>query len=482
MEQTPHIAIVPSPGISHLIPLIELAKQLVHHHDFRVKYIIPTSGPRLKAMKVVLGALPKTIESVFLPPASLDDLPQGLAIGAKVALTMTRSMPSLRHVLKSLASTTRLVALVIDPYGSDAIDVAKEFNVESYIFFTSTAMALSFLLHFPKLDESAPCGFRFSELQEPLRLPGCLPFRSKDLMDDALHGRNNENYKWLLYHSKRLHLVKGIMVNTFMELEAGAIKALHQESHDGTPPIYPIGPIVRMGSSTSNNSIDGSESCLRWLDNQPIGSVLFVSFGSGGTLSHDQLLELAMGLAMSAQRFLWVVRFPNNDSADAGYLCDNGHVDPLDILPGGFVELTKEQGLVVSAWAPQVHVLRHRSTGGFLSHCGWNSTLESVVHGIPLIAWPLHAEQKMNALMLVEDLKVAMRPKANEHGVVEREEVARVIKGLMEGEEGERLRNNMKHLKDAAAKVLREGGSSTRALSELASKWKRQADNEFEMA
>ena len=152
MEQTPHIAIVPSPGISHLIPLIELAKQLVHHHDFRVKYIIPTSGPRLKAMKVVLGALPKTIESVFLPPASLDDLPQGLAIGAKVALTMTRSMPSLRHVLKSLASTTRLVALVIDPYGSDAIDVAKEFNVESYIFFTSTAMALSFLLHFPKLD------------------------------------------------------------------------------------------------------------------------------------------------------------------------------------------------------------------------------------------------------------------------------------------------------------------------------------------
>ena len=120
--------------------------------------------------------------------------------------------------------------------------------------------------------------------------------------------------------------------------------------------------------------------------------------------------------------------------------------------------------LVVSTWAPQIQVLGHGSTGGFLSHCGWNSTLESVVHGIPLIAWPLHAEQKMNALMLVEDLRVAMRPKANEHGIVERDEVASVIKGLMEGEEGEKLRSNMKHLKDAAGKVLRKDGSSTRTL------------------
>lgn len=261
------------------------------------------------------------------------------------------------------------------------------------------------------------------------------------------------------------------MVNTFMGLEARAIKALHDHSH-GRPPIYPIGPIVRTGST---NPIDGHE-CKTWLDNQPSGSVLFVSFGSGGTLSHDQILELAMGLAMSGHRFILVVRYPNNDSADAGYLTDNGHVDPHVFLPKGFMEMegTKEQGLVVSTWAPQIQVLRHGSTGGFLSHCGWNSALESVVHGIPLMAWPLHAEQKMNALMLVEDLRVAMRPKANEHGIVGQDEVASVIKGLMEGEEGEKLRSNMKHLKDAAANVLREDGSSTRALSELVFKWKKQ--------
>lgn len=157
---------------------------------------------------------------------------------------------------------------MIYPYGNDAIDVATEFNVASYIFFTSNAMALSFLLHFPKLDESVPCGFK--DLQEPLRRPGCLPIHNKDLIDDVLHGRTNENYKWLLHHSKRLHLAKGVMVNTFMDLEAGAIKALHDNSH-GRPPIYPIGPIVRTGST---NPIDGQK-CITCLDNQPSGSVLY---------------------------------------------------------------------------------------------------------------------------------------------------------------------------------------------------------------
>ena len=129
-------------------------------------------------------------------------------------------------------------------------------------------MALLFLLHFPKLDESVPCGFK--DLQEPLRLPGCLPIHNKDLIDDVLHGRTNENYKWLLPHSKRLHLAEGVMVNTFMDLEAGAIKALHDNSH-GRPPIYPIGPIVRTGST---NPIDGQK-CITCLDNQPSGSVLY---------------------------------------------------------------------------------------------------------------------------------------------------------------------------------------------------------------
>lgn len=231
--------------------------------------------------------------------------------------------------------------------------------------------------------------------------------------------------------------------------------------------MYPIGPLIQTGSS---DGADPSE-CLKWLDNQPSGSVLFISFGSGGTLSYDQLIELALGLEMSRQKFLWVARAPNV-SSNAAFFSVQSQNDPLSFLPKGFLNRTKGQGIVVSSWAPQTKILAHGSTGGFLSHCGWNSTLESVVHGVPLIAWPLYAEQKMNAIMLADGLKVALRPKVNENGIVDRDEIGKVVKSLMEGEEGKKVRSRMEELKDAATKVLREDGSSTKSLSELVKKWK----------
>ncbi|KAG6682298.1 hypothetical protein I3842_13G132600 [Carya illinoinensis] len=253
---------------------------------------------------------------------------------------------------------------------------------------------------------------------------------------------------------------------TFRDLEERVIKALEDEIEAGYPPLYPIGPIIQTGSRTSNE-VDGSK-CLTWLDNQPGGSVLYVSFGSAGSLSNDQLNELALGLEQSGEKFLWVVRSPNNGPANAVYLSNQSHdLDPIAFLPEGFVERTKGQGLVVPSWAPQVQVLSHGSTGGFLTHCGWNSTLESIMNGTPLIAWPLFGEQRMNAVFLAEDLKVALRPKENEKGVVVREEIAQVIKGLMVGEDGKNARNHMKDLKIAAEKALYPEGSSTRSLSEL---------------
>ncbi|KAH7847605.1 hypothetical protein Vadar_028006 [Vaccinium darrowii] len=154
--------------------------------------------------------------------------------------------------------------------------------------------------------------------------------------------------------------------------------------------------------------------------------------------------ELAFGLEMSEQRFLWVVRSPN----DKGALSDvNDQNDPLIFLPDGFLDRTKGLGLVVPSWAPQAQILSHRSTGGFLTHCGWNSTLESVVNGIPLIAWPLYAEQKMNAVILTEDLKVVLRLKVSENGIIERTEIADVVKRLMKGEEGNVVRSRTGDLK-----------------------------------
>lgn len=469
-SQKPHIAILPSPGMGHLIPLAEFAKRLILHHQFSVSLILPTDGPISNAQKIFLNSLPSSMDYHLLPPVNLDDLPQDVKIETRISLTVTRSLPSLRDVFKSIIESKKTVALVVDLFGTDAFDVAIDFKVSPYIFYPSTAMVLSLFLYLPKLDGTVSCEYR--DLPDPVQIPGCIPIHGKDLLD-PVQDRKNEAYRWLLHHSKRYRMAEGIVANSFKELEGGAISAL-QEEEPGKPPIYPVGPLIQMDSGSK---VDGS-GCLTWLDGQPRGSVLYVSFGSGGTLSHEQLIELASGLEMSEQRFLWVIRCPNDKIANATFFNLQDSTNPLDFLPKGFLEKTRGLGLVVPNWAPQTQILSNKSTGGFLTHCGWNSTLESIVHGVPLIAWPLYAEQKMNAVMLSGDIKVALRPNANEEsGVVGRLEIAKVVKGLMEGEEGKGVRSRMRDLKDAAAKVLSEDGSSTKALAELATKLKKKVSN-----
>ncbi|KAL7002410.1 hydroquinone glucosyltransferase [Sarracenia purpurea var. burkii] len=466
MEQKPHIAIFPTPGMGHLIPLGEFAKRLVFTHHFSATFILATDGPLSSSIKSFLDSLPTAVSHLLLPAVDLSDLSEGVKIETRICLTAARSLPHLRAALNSLLSTSRLVALVVDLFGTDAFDVAAELNVSPFMFFPSTAMALSLFLYLPELDQSVSCEYR--DLTNPVKIPGCVPVHGRDLLDPVLE-RTNNAYKWLLHHSKRYGLAEGIMVNSFKDLESGAIKYL-QEEKPGKPPVYPIGPLIRMDPKPET----GGSHSLKWLDDQPRGSVLFISFGSGGTLSHHQLTELAFGLEMSQQRFLWVVRTPNEKASAGTYFSvdDLNQNNPLAFLPEGFMERTRGVGMAMASWAPQAEILRHGSSGGFLTHCGWNSTLESVVNGVPMIAWPLYAEQKMNAVLLTEDLEVALRPKSGENGVVGREEVASVVRSLMEGEEGKRLRSRMSELKDGAARVLSEDGDSTRALAELAQKWK----------
>ncbi|XP_043695936.1 hydroquinone glucosyltransferase-like [Telopea speciosissima] len=464
-QSTHNIAIIPTPGMGHLIPLTIFAKRLIAHHNFTITFIIPNDGSPPKAQNAVLDALPKTITSIFLPPVNLDDLPGDVKVETRICLTLSRSISSIRKALYILTSTTHLVALVVDLFGTEAFDVAKEFKIPSYMFFPSTTAFFSFFLHLPNLDETYSCDYK--DLPEPVMLPGCVPLHGRDLPDPAQDG-NNEAYKWLLHTAKRYRLADGVLLNSFNGLEGSAIKAFKEGRVHTVPPVYPIGPLIQIGSS----DVTDSTGCLRWLDNQPRSSVLFVSFGSGGALSLEQVKELALGLEESGHRFLWVIKSPTKGAADATFFTVQSMEDPLTFLPEGFLARTKEMGLVVPSWAPQIQVLSHDSTGGFLSHSGWNSVLESVVHGVPLIAWPLYAEQKMNAVMLVEDINVALRPKADEKGLIGRQEIAKVVKSLMEGEEGKRIQSKMSELKDEANKVLSNDGSSTEALSEVAHIWK----------
>lgn len=489
LSTPPHIAILPTPGMGHLIPLIELAKRLHQRHAFTFTFIIPTDGSPMKAQRSVLQSLPTpSISSVFLPQVTFDDLDKdSTKIETIISLTVVRSLPYIRDAISDLAKSKRLVALVVDLFGTDGFDVAREFQLAPYIFFPSTATCLSLIFYLPSLDREVKSEFR--DMPDLVRIPGALPLPGSELLD-PVQDRTNDAYRWVLHHAKRYRLADGILVNSFMELETGPIRVLlepqqmskadpYGENHN-RPPVYPVGPLIKMIDDSDSKSSDSS-GCLTWLDSQPRGSVLYVSFGSGGTLSSTQVTELALGLEMSEQRFLWVVRSPNDKASNATYFSVHTQKDdPLEFLPRGFLDRTKDRGMVVPLWCPQAQVLSHEATGGFLTHCGWNSTLESVVNGVPLIAWPLYAEQKTNAFMLTHDVKIALRlkPESGSEGIISRDQISDAVKGLLEGEEGKNIRNRIKHLKEAAAAAIQtDGGSSIQALDEVALKWKNHGTN-----
>ncbi|XP_078431599.1 hydroquinone glucosyltransferase-like [Wolffia australiana] len=318
-------------------------------------------------------------------------------------------------------------------------------------------MLLSLFLSLPDLDARTAGEFR--DLPGPVQLPGCVPLLGADLVDPC-QDRSDEAYAWLLRQASSYPLAEAIFVNSFEAMEGATFTALA-----GGPPVHAVGPLVQSPEPRACTA-------TAWLDGQPPGSVLFASFGSGGTLSLAQLTELALGLEASGQRFLWVVRRPSEDRADAAFFSVVDAENPVGFLPEGFLERTRGRGLVLPSWAPQARVLSHAATGGFMTHCGWNSVLESVVNGVPMIAWPLYAEQRMNARLLAEGVGVALRATPEENGLVGRVQVARLVRTLMAREEGSRLRQRVRRLQLEAARGLAEGGASHVALAKVVAGWK----------
>ncbi|XVF71938.1 hypothetical protein PTKIN_Ptkin12aG0080200 [Pterospermum kingtungense] len=279
------------------------------------------------------------------------------------------------------------------------------------------------------------------------------------------------DHRWLL--------LSGIIINTFETLEPKAIKALAEGfsipgGPSQAPPVFCIGPLFDTNNGKSRGNDDGDNEgaeCLKWLGSQPSKSVLFLCFGSMGLLSKEQLMEIAVGLEISGQRFLWVVRNPApSNNKNQGFA--EGQEPALDtLLPEGFLNRTRERGLVLKAWAPQVEVLNHDSVGGFVTHCGWNSILESICAGVPMVAWPLYAEQKFNKIILVEEMKLGVAVNKSEKGLVSAEEVEKRVRELMEKEEGKLMRDRAMAMKNEAAAAISEGGSSLAALAQLVKCW-----------
>lgn len=206
----------------------------------------------------------------------------------------------------------------------------------------------------------------------------------------------------------------GLIVNSFEKLETKAFLALKNGAcvmEEQKPRVFCVGPLVEMIKENNNVVVDDDNGCLSWLNLQPSQSVVFLSFGSYGRFSKRQIKEIALGLEKSVKRFLWVVRNP------IGY--EREELSFEELFPLGFFERTKEKGKVVKDWAPQVKVLSHDSVGGFVTHCGWKSVLEAITSGVSMVTWPLYAEQRLNRVVMVEEMKVALALKENEDGFVQ---------------------------------------------------------------
>ncbi|XP_065846992.1 hydroquinone glucosyltransferase-like [Euphorbia lathyris] len=473
METTkPHISILPTPGLGHIIPLLEFAKKLVTYHGFRVSFLAITTNESSAAKEQLFQSpmFSPGLDIVQLPPVDVSAIiNDDMLILTRISLIIQESLKCLKSLLIELGKPK---ALVIDLFTTQAFDVCEELSIPVYSFFTSPIALLTFSLYLPTLDRDLESESQFVDLPEPVTPPGCTPVRIEDLIE-PIKDRKNDESKWYLLHVSRLPLAAGIVLNSWEDLEPVALKALTENSfykQIPTPPVYPIGPLIKEEESP----ILSDSETLAWLDKQPHDSVLYVALGSGGTLTAEQFTELAWGLELSQQRFLMVARKPIDGSASATFFNVGSDVnDPMAYLPEGFLERTEGRGLVVPSWAPQIAVLKHPATGGFLSHCGWNSALESLSCGVPMIAWPLYAEQRMNATILSEEVGVAIKPAVAEgKKIVERGDIERVVKVVMEGEEGKKMKERAGKLKESASKALDINGPSYDSLARLAQQWK----------
>lgn len=193
------------------------------------------------------------------------------------------------------------------------------------------------------------------------------------------------------------------------------------------------------------------EECLRWLDSRSPESVVFVCFGSHCILNEKQIRAVAVGLEASGHAFIWAIRSLHKEAKPKG--TDVG-------LPEGFEERTGERGLIIWGYAPQLLILSHPSVGAFLSHCGWNSTLESVSLGVPVITWPMFAEQSFNSMFLVKILGIGMQVCLDMDNVAGEEDVRRAVTMLLAEEEGKNMRRRVQELRTLAKIAVGKEGSS----------------------
>ncbi|XBI97822.1 hypothetical protein VPH35_018135 [Triticum aestivum] len=478
-EKKLHAVLVPFPAQGHVTPMMKLAKVL-HCKGFHVTFVNTEYNQR----RLVRSRGPDAVAS--LPGFRFATIPDGIPTSDADAdadstqdppslcyYTMTTCLPHLKNLLRDLngvVGAPPVSCVVGDGVMSFCVDAAAELGVPCALFWTASACGFMGYRNFRFLlnegltpledEEQVKNGYldtpvtQAHGMSEHMRLRDFSSFVRTTDRSDVL-------FNFLLHEVEQSDRATAIILNTIDELEQTALDAMRAIL---PLPVYTIGPLNFLTEQLVSEG-DGSgtlaairsslwredQSCLEWLQGREPQSVVYVNYGSVTTMSKQELVEFAWGLANCGYDFLWIVR---NDlvKGDAA------------VLPPEFLEATKDRCLLAS-WCEQEAVIRHEAVGAFLTHCGWNSMMEGLGAGVPMLCWPFFAEQQTNSRYACMEWGVGMEVGDD----VRREVVDARIREVMGGEEvGREMRRKAAKWKEVASRsTAQHGGRSLANLESL---------------
>nr|GME15601.1 UDP-glucose flavonoid 3-O-glucosyltransferase 6-like [Ipomoea batatas] len=462
------LVFVPFPGMGHIRPAIDMAKLLIHTQQNLSVTLLAITFPNDSKVTSYLESFLSNNDSrmkVKLLPNDESALKNMNTMASAFFRSFIDShKPLVRDCVQEIVGSSgsvRLAGFVVDAYSSAMADVAHEFGVPTYVLNASGAAMLGLQLHLQSLRDER--GVDVTELKDSdpdLIVSAYLnPFPVKLLPFVA-----REKTGWSTFFldvAKRMREAKGIIVNTFFDLEPHALESLSED--EKVPPVYLVGPLLNLNSE---NDQESEKEILEWLGHHPDSSVVFLCFGSAGFFPESQVKEIAYALERSGHRFLWTLRRPPTQ----GSFLPTDYNNPSEILPEGFLERTKSIGKVIG-WAPQAAVLAHPAVGGFVSHCGWNSILESVWFGVPMATWPIYSEQQANAFQVVREMGIGVEIKMDYIiDIVDTTKIPEIVsadvietgirKLMIMDRHSNPARKKAEELKEQSRAALAEGGSS----------------------
>ncbi|PWA60485.1 UDP-glucuronosyl/UDP-glucosyltransferase [Artemisia annua] len=453
-----HFVLFPLMQQGHMIPMIDIARILAHHHQATVTIITtpvnanrfrPTIDRAIKAkLKIQVVELQLPLAEVGLPEGceNFDTIPS-FDLFVKLYAAMDMLEKPAENVLQGLNPPPSCI--ISDNQFPWTTDLARKFNIPRLVFHGPgcfTYLCLHIVMHTNILNE-------IESDEDYFVVPGI-----KDRIEVTkaqANGWGKVETKEMVEFFSRMKVAEegadGIVVNSFQELELNYVEELAKAKDKK---VWCIGPVSQHNTSFLDLSERGNKAginehdCIKWLDKKEAGSVIFVCLGSMANISTEQIFELGLGLELSKVSFIWCVR--NTTEESDKWLLE-------------YKERVKERGLVVRGWAPQVLILSHKAVGGFVTHCGWNSTLEGVSAGVPMVTYPCFADQFFNERFIIDVLKigVSVREYDNTGVLVKKENIKRAVESIMDTEgEGKVRRNRAKEFGDMAKRAMEEGGSS----------------------